>query len=406
MAQASTSTAAYGSFAIGCLAVQSTRGRSPGSLGCEGDGVVPGVPSVGVAASGAVGTTGEAAGPELGLAHAVSDVPTTSTRREGRRDKPRELIIGSVQPLRVVSLLPSATEMVCAIGAEDLLVGISHECDFPPRIRELPVLTRSRLAHGGSSAEIDRAVRALVADALSIYAVDERRLGELAPDVVITQDLCAVCAVSLDDVRSAVARLARRESVEIVSLSPTRLDDVLGDVERVGAALGRAAAASDTRRGLEARLQAIAAHVRGAAQRPRVLTIEWLDPLMLGGTWMPELIELAGGVALGVRAGEHAPTVTTDDVRALAPDVVLVKPCGFTLERTLAERDVIERTLVRALADTTRVYVADGSAYFNRPGPRLVESLAILAACMHPERFESFWDESRSDYERLAVRLY
>lgn len=316
------------------------------------------------------------------------------------------LSFGAVASLRVISLLPSATEMVCAVGAEELLVGISHECDFPPSIRDLPILTRSRLGHGGSSAEIDRAVRALVADALSIYAVDEPRLAELAPDVIITQDLCAVCAVSLDDVRSAVARLARRERVELVSLSPTRLGDVLGDVERVGVALGRAFSGTETRRALEARLHAIAGNVRDTTTRPRVLTVEWLDPLMLGGTWMPELIELAGGVPLGVRAGEHAPTVTTEDVRALAPDVVLVKPCGFTLERALAERDVLERSLLPALPATTRVYATDGSAYFNRPGPRLVESLAILAACVHPERFASFWDESRSDFERLVVRLY
>ncbi|HWP07481.1 MAG TPA: ABC transporter substrate-binding protein [Polyangiaceae bacterium] len=309
-------------------------------------------------------------------------------------------------PPRVVSLLPSATELVCALGAEPLLVGISHECDFPASVRDRPVLTRSRLGPGGTSAEIDGAVRALVADALSIYAVDEVRLGELAPDVIITQDLCAVCAVSLDDVRSAVARIARRERVDIVSLSPTRLGDVLDDVERVGEALGRTAEARDTRRRLEARIEALAASVRGAAMRPRVLSVEWLEPLMLGGTWMPELIELAGGVPLGVKAGEHAPTVTPEQVRALAPDVVLVKPCGFGLERTLRERSVIERAIVPVLPRGARVYVADGSAFFNRPGPRLVESLEILAACTHPERFVSFWDESHSDSERLALRIY
>jgi len=307
---------------------------------------------------------------------------------------------------RVVSLLPSATEIVCAIGAEPLLVGISHECDFPASIRDRPVLTRSRLGPSGTSAEIDRAVRELVADALSIYAVDETALAALAPDVIVTQDLCAVCAVSLDDVRSAVARIARRERVSIVSLSPTRLTDVLDDVERVGEALGRAAAARETRAVLAARIEGLAARVRGTASRPRVLSVEWLEPLMLGGTWMPELIELAGGIPLGAAAGEHAPTVTSEQVRALAPDVVLVKPCGFTLERTLRERGVIERALVPALPRGARVYVADGSAYFNRPGPRLVESLEILAACTHPDRFASFWDESRSDFERLAVRIY
>jgi iron complex transport system substrate-binding protein len=177
-------------------------------------------------------------------------------------------------------------------------------------------------------------------------------------------------------------------------------------VERVGVALGRADVAKETRRALEARIAALAAEAQRATARPRVATVEWLEPLMLGGTWMPELIELAGGVALGARAGEHAPTVTSERLRELAPDVVLVKPCGFTLERTLAERDVIDRAIVRALPASVRVYAADGSAYFNRPGPRLVESLAILAACVHPERFEPFWDETHSDFERLAVRIY
>jgi iron complex transport system substrate-binding protein len=310
-----------------------------------------------------------------------------------------------VSALRVVSLLPSATEIVCAIGAEPNLVGISHECDFPASIRDRPVLTRSRLPTGGSSGEIDRAVRALVGDALSIYAVDERALAELSPDVIVTQDLCEVCAVSLDDVRSAVARLAGRDSVRIVSLSPTRLGDVLADVERVGEALGRLDAARAARLELDARLHALAERARAAGCFPRVLSVEWLEPLMLGGTWMPELIELAGGIPLGVRAGEHAPTITSERLGELAPDVVLVKPCGFSLERALAERSVVDTAILAHVPPSTRVYVADGSAYFNRPGPRLVESLAILAACTHPGAFREFWDTTRAAEQPLAVRL-
>jgi iron complex transport system substrate-binding protein len=228
-----------------------------------------------------------------------------------------------------------------------------------------------------------------VRDALSLYAIDERRLGELAPDVIVTQDLCEVCAVSLDDVQSAVARLAGRESVRIVSLNPTRLSDVLGDVERVGVALGREAAGARVRAELDARIRGIAERAVGAPSRPRVLSVEWLEPIMLGGTWMPELIELAGGLPAGVRAGQLAPTVTTEELRALEPKVVLLKPCGFDLERALAERDVIGR-VVSAVGPGARVYVSDGSAYFNRPGPRLVESLEILAACVHPELFADF----------------
>ena len=289
--------------------------------------------------------------------------------------------------LRVVSLLPSATEIVCALGAEAELVGISHECDFPESIRSRPVLTHSRLGAGGTSGEIDRAVRALVGQALSIYGVDEAALAALAPDVIVTQDLCAVCAVSLEDVQGAVARLARRDSVHLVSLSPTRLAEVLSDLERVGAALGRLAAARELRAALEARIEAIRSRAAAVGHRPRVLTVEWLEPIMLGGTWMPELIALAGGEPLGAGAGEPAPTVTPAALVELRPDVVLLKPCGFTLERTLGERAVLERELLRHLPPAVRVYAADGNAYFNRPGPRLVESLEILAACVHPTRF-------------------
>ena len=289
---------------------------------------------------------------------------------------------------RVVSLLPSATEIVCAVGAADQLVGISHECDFPDGIRDRAVLTRSRIAGDGSSRAIDTEVRTVLRDALSIYAVDEDELAALAPDVVITQDLCEVCAVSLDDVRRAVARLARRDDVRIVSLRPTRLSDVLGDVERVADALGRIEQGRRVRAELERRIERIAARVAPAPTRPRVASVEWIEPLMLGGTWMPDLIELAGGTAVGVAAGEPAPTIEPADLRALRPDVVLVKPCGFTLERTLRERELIGRAIAANLEPGVPIYLADGSAYFNRPGPRLVESLEILAACVHPEIFD------------------
>ena len=288
---------------------------------------------------------------------------------------------------RVVSLLPSATEIVCAVGAADQLVGISHECEFPDSIRDRAVLTRSRIAGDGSSRAIDTEVRTVLRDALSIYAVDEDELAALAPDVVITQDLCEVCAVSLDDVRRAVARLARRDDVRIVSLRPTRLSDVLGDVERVADALGRIEQGRRVRAELERRIERIAARVAPAPTRPRVASVEWIEPLMLGGTWMPDLIELAGGTAVGVAAGEPAPTIEPADLRALRPDVVLVKPCGFTLERTLRERELIGRAIAANLEPGVPIYLADGSAYFNRPGPRLVESIEILAACVHPEIF-------------------
>lgn len=290
----------------------------------------------------------------------------------------------------MVSLLPSATELVCAVGCADQLVGVSHECDFPEAVRGLPVLTRARIDAQVGSAAIDQAVRAVIRGALSIYEVDEARLAALAPDVIVTQDLCEVCAVSLDDVRRAVARLAARDAVRIVSLRPTRLGDVLGDLERVGEALGRVAEARAARAALEARIAAIAARATGA-RRVRVATLEWISPIMLGGTWMPELIELAGGVAVGASAGAAAPTIDAARLAELAPEVVLVKPCGFSLERALAERELIAQQLA-PLGPNVRAYVTDGNAYFNRPGPRLVESLEILAACVHPDRFADFAD--------------
>jgi iron complex transport system substrate-binding protein len=303
---------------------------------------------------------------------------------------------------RIASLLPSATEIVCALGAGDQLVGISHECDFPAAIRDRPVLTRSKIDSTATSRAIDAAVRAVIANALSIYAVDEDRLAQLSPDVIITQDLCEVCAVSLDDVRAAVARLAHRNDVHIVTLRPTRLTDVLDDIERVAAAIGRAERGATVRAELDHRIADIARRASQVTPRPRVVTLEWIEPLMLGGTWMPELIELAGGQVVGATAGAPAPTLSPAALAALAPDVVVVKPCGFTLPRALEERAQIERDVIAACAGRPRVYVTDGNAYFNRPGPRLIDSLEILAACVHPDAFEDFQGAHGPVIVRLA----
>ncbi|HEX2687460.1 MAG TPA: ABC transporter substrate-binding protein [Kofleriaceae bacterium] len=308
----------------------------------------------------------------------------------------------AASPLRIISLLPSATEIVCALGAEARLVGVSHECDFPETIRDRPVLTRARIDSAGTSRAIDAAVRAVVADALSVYAVDDDLLARLAPDVVITQDLCEVCAVSLDDVRAAVARLAHRDAIRVVSLRPTRFDDVLDDLERVASAIDAVEQGPALRAKLARRVQAIARRAAVAGSRPRVVSLEWMEPLMIGGMWMPELIELAGGQPAGAAAGAPAPTITSRALAALAPEVIVIKPCGFSLPRALAERDVIERDVLGALVGPARVYVTDGNAYFNRPGPRLVESLEIMAACIHPEHFADFAGTHAGAIARLA----
>ena len=265
------------------------------------------------------------------------------------------------------------------------MVGRSHECDFPPGVEQVPVLTSSRVGPLPSSRAIDASVRDVLRDALAIYEIDVERLRQATPEVIVTQDLCDACAVSIDDVRAAVARLARQD-VAIVNLHPMRLADIWRDITQVAGAIGRAGTGESLVGALRARVAEVARRAAMPRRRPRVMTIEWLAPVMIGGMWMPELVELAGGEPLVTRPGEHAPTLERDDLAALDPEVVVVKPCGFSLDRTLEELDVLRDALPRSWR--ARVYVADGNAYFNRPGPRIVESLEILAACVHPQAFE------------------
>ena len=291
--------------------------------------------------------------------------------------------------MRVASLLPSATEIVCALGARDELVGVSHECDHPPGVESVTVLTRPRVALPRGSRAVDRTVREIVRDALGVYEIDLERLREARPEVVVTQDLCDVCAVSIDDVHRGLAEISCR-GVEVVSLRPTRLADVWADVRRVGRALDRAGRGEELASSLERRAARIGERAAGLGTRPSVLTIEWLDPVMIGGMWMPELVTLSGGAPLVTEPGQHAPTLTRDELARLDPDVVLIKPCGYDLARTSGELELLRSNLPWeswTAARAGRVYVADGNAYFNRPGPRLVESLEILAACVHPGAF-------------------
>ena len=283
--------------------------------------------------------------------------------------------------MRVVSLLPSATEHICAVGGRGLLVGVSHECDYPVDVVGLPVLTRCRTSLGRESLAIDRSIRNLLERTVAVYEVDVDALAAARPDVIVTQDLCDVCAVSYDDV-CAAARTLGNPDLRIVNLHPTRLADIWADLRRVGVALGLDAEGAMS--GLAARVDAVAARAAGLS-RPGVLTIEWLEPAMIGGTWMPELAALAGGEALVAQAGEHAPTLTDEALAALDPDVVLIKPCGFDIARTLSERARVEA--IAAMFPRARTYVTDGNAYFNRPGPRIVDSLEILAAAVHPKVF-------------------
>ena len=279
---------------------------------------------------------------------------------------------------RIVTLLPAATDIVCALGLRARLVGRSHGCDFPGDVRGLPVLTRARVDATRPSAEVDAEVRRVLAAALPLYDLDEQALAALDPDLVVTQEACEVCAVSFAQVEDTVRRA--QVGAQIVSLQPTRLADVIADVQRVADACGVAERGQALARTLDERLARLAAGATGP--RPRVAMVEWLDPLMLAGHWVPEAVEAAGGRALGPSPGAPSPYVTWDALRALEPDAIVVAPCGFDLERTRAESAAHERAL-RAI--TPRVLLVDGNAYWNRPGPRLVDAAEQLAAWLQDD---------------------
>ncbi|HTO54996.1 MAG TPA: cobalamin-binding protein [Myxococcota bacterium] len=282
--------------------------------------------------------------------------------------------------MRIVSLLPSATETVCALGARDALVGRSHECDFPAGVASLPVVSSPRLDPRAPGRAIHDRIEELVTRGLSIYELDAARLRELAPDVIVTQTLCEVCAATPADLETALGSWIGHAPA-IVSLAPLSLDDVLEDVTRIGSAIGRAEEGAALGARLRASIESLSALGRSAAARPRVAALEWLDPLIAGGNWMPELIERAGGVPLFGKAGQHSPRITWEELEAARPDVVVVVPCGFDLDQACAEVDRtprLEQFLCR---------VFDGNQYFNRPGPRIVESLALLLNAVHPELY-------------------
>ena len=290
---------------------------------------------------------------------------------------------------RIVTLLPSATEIVCALGFEDRIVGRSHECDFPTSVTRVPALTEPKFNPEGTSAEIDQRVKKIVGDALSVYRVDAARLRELRPDLIVTQSQCEVCAVSEREVETAVAEwLGARP--KIVSLSPYSLDDIFADVQRVADALDASARGTELVAGLRARLSSIAEKARSASERPRVATVEWIDPMMAAGNWMPTLVEMAGGINLFGKAGEHSPWMKFDELAAANPDAILISPCGFNMDRASQDLPTLtNRAEWKGLkaVRARRVYMADGNQYFNRPSPRIAESLEILAETLHPELF-------------------
>ena len=291
---------------------------------------------------------------------------------------------------RIVSLIASATEIVCALGFERELVGRSHECDHPPGVARLPTCSSSKVKVEAASRAIDDQVQAIVRDGLSVYSVDPGLLDRLAPTVIVTQTQCEVCAVSLRDVERAVCDLVRSQPA-IVSLEPMALDDVWSDIRAVAGALGEPARADELVGRLTGRLEVLRAATRTLRPRPSIACIEWIDPLMMAGNWVPELVECAGGTDPLGEAGQHSGHMDIDELVAADPDIIAIMPCGFDIER--AEREMPALTArpewqrlsaVRA----GRVVITDGNQYFNRPGPRVVESAEILVECLHPGRFD------------------
>ncbi|MDO7844486.1 cobalamin-binding protein [Sphingomonas immobilis] len=282
---------------------------------------------------------------------------------------------------RVVSLLPSATEIAVAVGLGDGLVGRSHECDFPPFVAALPVCTSTKLEKGLTSLQIDDRVQEIVRQGLSVYEVDAPLLRSLRPDVILTQSQCAVCAVTPRDLEEALSDWTGTAPV-LLSFAPDALGDVWGDLRSVGAATGREAAAESAVAQLQDRLETLRAKSAARGSRPTVAAIEWIDPLMAAGNWVPELIEIAGGTPLFAAPGQHSPWLDWDALVAADSDLIVMMPCGYQIPQTLGDlAPLISRPGWRDLTAVRkgRVFVADGHHYFNRPGPRLVESAQIIA---------------------------
>ena len=290
---------------------------------------------------------------------------------------------------KIVSLLPAATEIVCALGLEKNLVGRSHECDFPESVKQLPVCSEANFPDGLSSSAIDVKVKEILADALSVYTVNREQVKQLAPDLVITQAQCEVCAVSLTEVEQALENYLDKEAC-IISLQPNSLNDIFNDIKTIATALNVIQKGDALLEELNERVDIIRHKLKFSESKPTVACIEWLEPMMLSGNWIPGLVNIAGGVSIIAEQGKHSPYINWEDIRLNDPEILIVMPCGFPIERTLKEIDLLLQlpgfTELRAVKNN-RVYIADGNQYFNRPGPRIVDSIEILAEIIHPKQF-------------------
>jgi iron complex transport system substrate-binding protein len=310
----------------------------------------------------------------------------------------------SMETQRIVSLLPSATEIVCALGLEDSLAGITHECDYPPTVTSKPRLTASRISHETmTSSEIDHAVRSQLDGHGSIYELDEERMRSLHPTLILTQELCDVCAVSYKTVERA-ARMFETD-VRVVSLEPNTIEDIFANIRMVGELTGRENVAEEVVRQLGARLTLVSAALENVKKRPRTLMLEWLEPAFAPGHWVPEQARIAGGDHAFGGAGKPSVTTTAAEIRDYAPEVVVLIPCGYYKEDTL--RQLPHTRLPEGWAELPavregEVWAVDATSYFSRPGPRVVDGVEILARILHPEVFGA---PSEQDAVRVSAEL-
>ena len=295
--------------------------------------------------------------------------------------------------MRIVSLVPSATELLFALGVGDEVTAVTHECDHPPEALELPKITRDVIGPGLPPDEIDRAVRELTEQGRAIYELDERALQALAPDLIVTQALCDVCAVSFDDVRAVAEKMD--PAPKLVALDPHTLGEMLGDVRTLAQATDAKDAGTDLVQSAAERIDRVRLAVRGAPP-VSVAALEWLDPVFVAGHWTPQLIEYAGGVDLFGMPGERSETRTWEEIAAAKPDVVVCMPCGYDAERALEEAESFADELAELGAG--RVVAVDAAAYFSRPGPRLVDGLELMAHILHPDLVPEAPGEVREVY--------
>ena len=294
-----------------------------------------------------------------------------------------------MQDRKIISLLPAATEIICALGLEQQLIGRSHECDYPERAKNLPVCSSAKFLPGSDSAEIDRQVKEILSDSLSIYTIDKELIKSLAPDVIITQAQCEVCAVSLKDVELAMNEMLDK-GCQVISLEPNGLSDIYRDIQNLADQLGVGTAGADLLKLSEERIEIIRHKLKFITEKPKVACIEWLSPLMIAGNWTPEIIEIAGGIPVLAEKGKHSGYVSFEDIENEDPDIIVLMPCGFSVERSLKEIDLLlELPGWRQLkaVQENRIYIADGNQYFNRSGPRITDSIEIMAEIINPKQF-------------------